>query len=116
MRSMLLKLREDGGMAMVTAIMAGMVVLTLSTVGFQLATHNLDQSAGNRRDVQTIHAAEAGLDRFLDYLANTAPVAGPACAYPFTGTSETLATEPVTTFSVTATYYATTYGTGTPLA
>lgn len=95
------RLRDDDGMAMVTAIMAGLVVLLLSTVGFQLTAHNLDQSANHRRDVQSVHAGEAGLDRFLQYLANEAPVGSPACSMATQG----LSTTPVTRFAVTATYY-----------
>jgi hypothetical protein len=109
---MLKRLREDSGMAMVTAVMASLVVVTISAAGFALATHNLDASAGNRRVVQSVHGAEAGLDAFLEYLANTGSITAPVC----TMTSTTpLGTTPSTTYSVEATYYSSADGTGTPV-
>lgn len=97
----MLKLRDDSGVAMVTAIMAGLVVLVMSTMAFQLANHNLDQSANDRRRVQAIHAAEAGLDHYLEYLVNSAAVASPPCALP----EQILSIDPAATFTATATYY-----------
>jgi hypothetical protein len=102
-------LKDDRGIAMITAILVMLTVVSLSTVSFQLATHNLDQSTNERRSVQAIHASEAGLDRFLDYIANQAPIASPACSLP----TEALTTSPAASFTVTATYYLTDDGTGT---
>ena len=93
---------------MVTAILVTMAVLSLSVVSFQLAGHDLDQSANDRRSVQAIHAAEAGLDRFLDYLSHSAPITNPAT----TMAAEELSTSPAPTFSVGASYYCTSDGTG----
>jgi Tfp pilus assembly protein PilX len=106
---MMKKLRDDSGIAMVIALLVLMVVTSLSVVAFQLSQHDLDASAGDRRSVQAIHGAEAGLDRFLDYLGNEAPITAPACAM----ATETLPTSPPVTFTVTATYYSDTNGTTT---
>jgi hypothetical protein len=94
---------DDSGMAMVTAIMAGMVVLTLSTAAFSLGAHNLDQSANDRRSVQAIHAAEAGVDRFVRYL-ETATVCDPETSL----SNEDLTTDPASSFVVSASYFAST--------
>jgi hypothetical protein len=103
-----LRLRDDTGIAMITAILVTMVVLSLSVVSFQLAGHDLEQSANDRRNVQAIHAAEAGLDRFLDYLAHSAPITNPAT----TMAPESLSTSPPASFAVSAVYYCTSDGTG----
>ena len=112
---MLKRLRDESGLAMVTAVLVMMIVTGLSVVSFQLAAHDLDQSANDRRKVQAIHAAEAGIDRFLNYLSSSAPITSPATSM----ASEELTTTPAPSFAVTATYYCTddgtgsTYGTGT---
>ena len=98
---MLKRLRDESGVAMVTAVLVLFIVTGLSLVSFQLAAHDLDQSANDRRMVQSIHAAEAGIDRFLDYLSHNAPITNPAT----TMGPENLTTSPPATFSVTATYY-----------
>ena len=102
--------RDERGLAMVTAIVVMFVLVVLSAAGYSLAAHDLDTSARDRRSTQAIHAAEAGIDRFLNYL-NTAPISSPACTM-----TETLPTSPAGTFSVTATYYPNQSGSGTPLA
>jgi hypothetical protein len=101
---------NESGLAMITAILVMSVVAVLSVAGYSLAAHNLDASGNDRRSAQAIHAAEAGIDRFLDYL-NTAPVSGPACSLP----AETLGTSPPATFTVTATYYPDQSGTSAAL-
>jgi hypothetical protein len=104
-------LRDESGLAMVTALLAMFVIVALSTAGFTIAQHNLDTSAGDRRSAQAIHAAEAGIDRFLNYL-NTAPITGPACSL----ATETLPTSPPASFTVTATFYPDASGGSAPLA
>ncbi|MEX2394130.1 MAG: hypothetical protein WD826_06595 [Actinomycetota bacterium] len=103
------RLRNDQGSAMLIAILAGMVVLTLATAGFTLASHTLTGAASLRRDVQAIHAAEAGLDRFLDYLSS-APTSAPACSLP----TETVSTTPEASFTASATYF-TSLNAGAPI-
>ncbi len=99
-------LNDDRGLAMVTAVLALMVVTSLATAGFSLATHDLNSSAGDRRRTQAIHAAEAGLDRFLQYLSlPTTSVTAPACGANVVPNDTTLTPA---SFSVTATYYTTT--------
>ncbi|MCA1727150.1 MAG: hypothetical protein LC722_05725, partial [Actinobacteria bacterium] len=57
--------RDEEGIAMITAMLVGMVTLSLSLVSVQLAVHNSGQSSYDRKRVQAIHAAEAGLDAYL---------------------------------------------------
>lgn len=103
-------IRDERGVAMITAVLVMMVLVSISAAGFSIASHNLDSSARGRRSIQAVHAAEAGIDRFLNYL-NTAPIAGPACSLP----TESLPTKPPSSFTVTATYYPDVTGNSTPL-
>ena len=63
--------KEEQGIAMVTAILVSAVVLILSTAVVQLSLHNSDASAYDRNRVQSIHAAEAGVDYYLSLLSAT---------------------------------------------
>jgi hypothetical protein len=99
------RLRDDSGIAMVTALLATMVVAALAGAGFSVATHNLDQSAGDRRRVQAIHAAEAGIDAFLLYLHGATPSAtqcpGGAGA---PAATQTIPTTPSSQFTISVAY------------
>src|SRR5712692_4300566 len=53
---------------MVTALLVTMVVLLLGVVVIALSAHNVSQSAFDRKRVQSIGAAEAGLDAYLSAL------------------------------------------------
>ncbi len=112
--------KDESGIAMVTAVMATLVVSTFAVTGFQLARHNLDQSANDRRRVSSIHAAEAGIDSFLLYLS-TAPTTGTACwlpndngTIPSAPVARTLSASPPASYTVSASYFADTNAT-TPL-
>lgn len=85
-------------MAMITAIGVSFIVLALGIVSVQLAVHNSESSAYDRRRVQAIAAAEAGVDYYFSHLASTA-VPSLQCALSGTlrGSSGT--------FSVKATFY-----------
>ncbi len=56
---------RDGGYAVVTAVLASMVVLTLSVLALSLSSHNQDASAHDRERVRGVHAAEAGINAAL---------------------------------------------------
>ena len=92
--------KDDSGIAMITAIIVTLVVTSMAAAGFALSAHNVDQSAGDRRRIDAIHAAEAGIDAFLQYLS-TDPTTATACSLP-TGT---LTATPPATYNVSATYY-----------
>jgi hypothetical protein len=97
---MMKRLRDDSGVAMVTAILAVMVAAFLAGTGFSVAQHTLEQSGNDRRSVQAVHAAEAGIDGFLRYLS-TAPISSSAC----TLGPQPLTSTPASSFLVTAKYY-----------
>lgn len=56
---------RDGGYAVVTAVLASMVVLTLSVLALSLSSHNQDASAHDRERVRGVHAAEDGINAAL---------------------------------------------------
>jgi hypothetical protein len=83
-------------------MLVSMVVLSLSLVTIQLASHNSTQSAADRKRVQAIHAAEAGLDTYLAALPRTA-TQNLQCA----PSATTVPIEPGAEFQVTASFYPT---------
>jgi Tfp pilus assembly protein PilX len=120
---MLNRLRhEERGLAMVVALMVSFVVLLLSTVVVAQSIHNGAQSAYDRRRLQSVGAAEAGLNYFFNYVEQTGAqmlasrcgvvTAGRCAGNPFTDTQPiTVAVAPGTaTFTITPTFYADTRG------
>jgi len=94
--------RDERGVALVTAMLVGMVVLSLGLITIQLSAHNVDASSGDRKRVQAIHAAEAGLDSYLAMLTRT-PTAGIQCS----PAASSLPIEPGARFQITAAFYPT---------
>jgi Tfp pilus assembly protein PilX len=109
---------EERGLAMVVALMVAFVVMMLSTLVIAQAIHNSDLSAHDRRRLQSVGAAEAGLNYFFNYLEQTAVstlasrcgivTAGTCAGNPFAQTQPiTVAIDPGTaTFTMTPTFYA----------
>jgi len=94
--------RDERGVALVTALMVGMVVLSLGLVTIQLSAHNVDASSLDRKRLQAIHAAEAGLDVYLAELPRT-PIGSIQC----TPGVQTLPLEGGGQYQVTAVFYPT---------
>src|SRR5689334_6605250 len=63
--------RNEGGLAMVTAILVTAIVFSLGGVAIELSVHNSAGSSLDRKRTQAIDAAEAGLDSFMSYLTTT---------------------------------------------
>jgi hypothetical protein len=63
--------KEESGIALVTAVVVSLVILMLVTVVLQLSVHNVERSADDRRRVQAIDSAEAGIDYYYSYLTDT---------------------------------------------
>ncbi|MDP8957349.1 MAG: hypothetical protein M3N24_10410, partial [Actinomycetota bacterium] len=63
--------KDERGIAMITAVLVSGVVLVLTTVVLQLSIHNTARSGEDRRRVQAIAAAEAGIDYYFSYLTQT---------------------------------------------
>lgn len=92
--------RDESGVAMITAMLVSMVVLSLSLISVQLAVHNSEQSSGDRKRLQAIHAAEAGLDAYLALLPRTA-IANVQC----TPAATSLPVDSGAQYQVTAVFY-----------
>ncbi len=103
--------RDDSGVALITVMLLVLVAVVLSAVVFQLALHNQDSSSLNRKRVQSIATAEAGIDLTLARLSTVpSPCTGDA---ELTGQSHT--SPAVSTYTVTIDYYATYPTSGSPL-
>src|SRR6266508_2093911 len=84
---------------MITAVLVTFVVMIMAGTAVSLSLHSSQQSANDRRRVDAIQAAEAGLDYYFSYLQSTG--AGPmSCSI-----TQTLTNSPASTFTVTPTFY-----------
>jgi cytoskeletal protein CcmA (bactofilin family) len=93
------RLRDEQGVALVTAMLISMVVVTLGATSVSLAVHNSEQSAYDRRNVQSIHAAEAGINFYFSHL-QSGGVDSFECSV-----SQTLPSTPPTSFEATLALY-----------
>ena len=96
---MFTRLKDERGVAMVTAIAASFVILLLSVTAYQLAVHNTEQSAVDRRRVQAIAASEAGVHYYLSQFQSGAPETFPCSV------AQTMPEQPNVSFDASATYY-----------
>lgn len=105
---MLIKMKEERGVAMVVALLVVFVVLILSTVVISQAIHSTEQSARNRDRVFAVDASEAGLNSFYNYLQTSTiqEIRDAPHATEATAMIQVLDTAPTTAqFSAVATYY-----------
>src|SRR5919197_1526721 len=98
-RPMLTRFRDEDGFALITAVMVSLVVMFLGLAALQLSLHNSDASGYDRKRVQSIDAAEAGIDYYYSYLQATGG-ASPSCSV-----TKSLTSSPAASFTVTATFY-----------
>ena len=68
------RLRDERGVALIVALLVTFVVLLLSTTVFAMAVRNSEQSANDRKRLQSVSAAEAGLNAAYQHI--TAPPSG----------------------------------------
>jgi hypothetical protein len=68
------RLRDERGVALIVALLVTFVVLLLSTTVFAMAVRNSEQSANDRKRLQSVSAAEAGLNAAYQHI--TAPPGG----------------------------------------
>jgi hypothetical protein len=102
--------RDERGMAMITAILVSVVVLGLAVVATGIAVYNNNQSARDRTRLQTIDAAEAGINETALRLERSAPTSLPCTV------SRDLDANPPVHYAVTISYYATYPPTGSPMS
>ena len=89
---------NEEGVAIITAVLASSIIVLLGTTVVQLAVHNSEGSAADRRRVQSIAAAEAGLDYYMSWLTATGGQQPPCSVY------RTMQGSPGS-FTVTPTFY-----------
>jgi cytoskeletal protein CcmA (bactofilin family) len=99
LRAMRLRIRDEQGIALITAMIVSMVVITLGATAVTLAMHNSEQSARDRRRVESVAAAEAGINFYFSHLQS-----GPPDTFECSLT-KTLNATPTTQFQATATFY-----------
>jgi len=88
--------RDERGMALISAMLVMMVVTVLGIGAIAMSNHSLNATQVNRKQVQSIGAAEAGIDLAMNGLQSAAP----PCSM-----SGTLTSGPTTsTYSVAITY------------
>ena len=71
---MMVRLRDERGVALVVALLVTFVVTLLGVAVISLAVHNSEQSGFDRKRLQSVSAAEAGLNAAYQHL--TAPPGG----------------------------------------
>ncbi|HJP65021.1 MAG TPA: pilus assembly PilX N-terminal domain-containing protein [Actinomycetota bacterium] len=101
MRRHISQMNEENGIAMVTALLVTMAVASLALMVVQLSAHNASQSAFDRKRVQAIDAAEAGIDATFSRYHH---VTGAGLCGPF---DATLPTTPGAQYHVTVQLYST---------
>jgi hypothetical protein len=99
MKRVATRLADERGIAVIVALLVSMVVVTLGVTSVTLAIHNSETSNYDRRRVQAITAAEAGVNWYFSHFQSV-PAADYACSF-----DRDLATTPPTHFSAEATFY-----------
>jgi hypothetical protein len=72
LRRLISRLEDERGVALITAMLVSMVVVTLGVTSVTLAIHNSEQSARSRERVESIAVAEAGLNFVFSHLQSGA--------------------------------------------
>jgi hypothetical protein len=93
------KLDDERGIALITAILVSMVVITLGATSVTLSLHNSEQSARDRRRVESVAAAEAGINYYFSHLQSGPPDTF-ECAV-----TDSLTGTPTTQFQASVTFY-----------
>lgn len=88
-------LHDERGMALISSLGVALVMSLLTVVTVSLSFHNVKESAVNRERVQSIAAAEAGLNRMFAHLETATPETV-SCTL-----EETLTTDPASSFTTT---------------
>lgn len=96
---MLRRIHGEQGMAMIMAVLLSVVVVTLGTLAMNNAVHNSETSSYDRKRVQGIAAAEAGIDYYMSHLQG-ASAGDVQCSM-----SDSLTGTIPTSFQVSASFY-----------
>ncbi|MGH2687113.1 MAG: hypothetical protein ACRDJP_16740, partial [Actinomycetota bacterium] len=93
------RLQDERGVAIITALLISMIIVVLGATSVSLAIHNSEASAFDRRRVQSIAAAEAGVNYYFSHL-QSGGAEDFECAI-----SQALTSTPTTRFDATVTFY-----------
>jgi Tfp pilus assembly protein PilX len=105
---LLRRIRDDErGVAMIVAFMVMFVVMLLAVEIYGSAIHNSQQSAYDRKRLQSVGSAEAGLDYFYNCVEHTQAADTASCAV----TGSVAAQPGRATFTITPTWYSDPAGT-----
>ena len=102
--------REERGIAMITAILISVVVLGLAVAATGIAVTSNNQSARDRTRLQTIDAAEAGLNETSLKVEQSTPASLPCTL------AGDLDANPTVHYQVTISYYTTWPPSGSPMS
>lgn len=99
---MLIRLREERGIAMIVALLVAMAVLMLSTAVIAQSIHSVDSSGYDRERLLSVNIAESGTNTWWAYLQTT-----PAASISCTAKTATVSSGPSDgEYTATATFYA----------
>ena len=90
---------DERGIAIITAMLVSMIIVTLGTTSVTLAIHNSEASAFDRRRVQAVAASEAGINFYFSHLQSGGATSF-ACSI-----SRTMTTTPASRFDATVKFY-----------
>lgn len=99
MQRFMWRAKDERGVALLTAVMISSIVMVMGITAVQISVHNSDQSARDRRRVESIGSAEAGLDYYFSHLQDASP-GEIECSV-----SQELTGSPTAEFTVTAEYF-----------
>ena len=99
MQRLMWRMKDERGVALLTAVMISSIVMIMGITAVQISVHNSDQSARDRRRVESIGSAEAGLDVYFSHLQDVSP-SEIECSI-----SQQLTGSPTAEFTVTAEYF-----------
>lgn len=91
--------KDERGVALITAVLISAIVFIMGMTAVQISVHNSDASGRDRRRVESIGSAEAGLDYYFSHLSDVSPTEIQcSISQPLTGT-------PTASFSVSAEFF-----------
>src|SRR5918996_4120238 len=94
-----MRIGEESGVALITAMLVCMVLVTLGATSVTLSLHNSEASSYDRRRVEGVSAAEAGIAYYFSHLQSETPEDF-ACSI-----NKTLTATPATQFEASVVFY-----------
>lgn len=98
---MLIRFREERGMAMITALLATMVLVSISVAAFQLSLRTINRSALDRKSDQALQAAQGAVNAYLSFLPSSIRICNNV------GVAQTLSSAPRVTYTISSVHWST---------